>query len=67
MTMREVVRRVGAWIAVLTAVLGATAVAAGDVVAWIPYARITPEYDNVVAILGFRPTETTTKIGRAHV
>jgi len=60
MTMHEVVRRVGAWVAVLTAVFGATAVAAGDVVAWIPYARITPEYDNVVAILGFRPTETTT-------
>jgi len=31
-----------------------------SVVAWIPYVRMTPEYDNVVAVLGFRPAETRT-------
>ena len=30
------------------------------ILAWIPYVRTTPEYDNVVEILGGRPTETAT-------
>lgn len=30
------------------------------VLAWIPYVRLTPEYGNVVEILGARPAETAT-------
>lgn len=30
------------------------------VLSWIPYVRMTPEYDNIVTILGFRPDETQT-------
>lgn len=33
---------------------------ASSVLAWIPYVRVTPEYDNLVKILGFRPAETKT-------
>lgn len=46
---------------VLTGVWAQGAVVdASSVLAWIPYVRVTPEYDNVVKILGFRPTETKT-------
>ncbi len=36
------------------------AVDPSTVLAWIPYVRVTPEYDNVVKVLGFRPVETKT-------
>ncbi|MBC7169829.1 YbjN domain-containing protein [Candidatus Bipolaricaulota bacterium] len=44
----------------LTVALGAAAVGTGDVLAWIPYVRMSPEYDNIVAALGFEPTATAT-------
>lgn len=30
------------------------------ILAWIPFVRMTPEYDNVVEVLGGRPAETST-------
>lgn len=38
----------------------ANAVDPGDVVAWIPYVRMSPEFENVVSVLGFQPVETQT-------
>lgn len=60
MKMRDAARTLGVVIGLLVGVLGATAVEAGDVVAWIPYVRVSPEFENVVSVLGFQPVETRT-------
>ena len=60
MRMRDVVRMVGIMVGLVTFALAATAVGAGDVLAWIPHVRMSPEYENIVAALGFEPTATAT-------
>ncbi|MBC7220062.1 YbjN domain-containing protein [Candidatus Bipolaricaulota bacterium] len=60
MKMWGAVRMVGIVTGLLAVALGAAAVGAGDVLAWIPYTRMNPEYDNIVAALGFEPTATAT-------
>ncbi len=60
MRIHAMVRMVGVLVGLATGVLGATGAEAGDVLAWIPYVRMNPEYGNVVAALGFQPVETQT-------
>lgn len=60
MKMWGAARMVGIVIGLLAVALGAAAVGTGDVLAWIPYVRMSPEYDNIVAALRFAPATTTT-------
>lgn len=60
MKMRDAARTLGIVIGLLIGVLGTTAVETGDVLAWIPYVRMTPEYDHVVEALGGHPAQTAT-------
>ncbi len=40
--------------------VSAVAIVLAGILAWIPYVRMTPEYDHVVEALGGHPTETAT-------
>lgn len=55
-----VLRMVGVGVSLVAFACAANAVGAGDVVAWIPYVRMNPEFENIVSTLGFQLVETRT-------